>query len=52
MMGYSIHFGSGIRNSIKDTYEKAKHDFGIITLLPSSLVSEEKRMTLKSLNFT
>lgn len=51
MMGYSIHFGSGIRNGIKDTYEKAKHDFGIVTQLPSSLVSEEKKDDVEKLKF-
>jgi len=34
MMGYSIFLGPGIRRCLKDTYEKAKRDFGLITQLP------------------
>jgi hypothetical protein len=51
MMGYSIHFGYGIRNEIKNTYEKAKHNFGIVKQLPSSLVSREKKDNVEKLKF-
>ena len=37
--GYSIHFGSGFRNSLKDSYEKAKRNEGLILQLS---VNKEK----------
>lgn len=37
LMRYSIYFGSGIRNRLKDCYEEAKHHFGLITQLPIQL---------------
>lgn len=31
---YPIRFGSGFRSTIREGYEKAKHNFGLITQLP------------------
>ncbi len=49
--GYSIHFGSGIRNDIKDTYEKAKHTFGLVTQLPFNEGSEGEKDDVEKLKF-
>ena len=48
---YSIHFGSGIRNDIKDTYEKAKHTFGLVTQLPFNEGSEGEKDDVEKLKF-
>ncbi|GFP31801.1 hypothetical protein HKBW3S42_00107 [Candidatus Hakubella thermalkaliphila] len=39
---YSITFGSGIRRSLNDAYQKAKSRFGIITSLPFSIEKVEQ----------
>lgn len=49
--GYSIHFGSGIRNGIKDAYEKAKHNFGLVTQLPLSERGEGEKDDIEKLKF-
>jgi hypothetical protein len=49
--GYSIHFGSGIRSGIRDSYEKAKHNFGLITQLPLNGGNQEKKDDIEKLKF-
>ena len=51
LISYSIYFGSGIRNRLKDCYEEAKHHFGLITQLPIQLESEGKNDDVEKLKF-
>lgn len=49
--GYSIHFGSGIRSNLRDSYEKAKHNFGLITQLSLNGENQEKKDDIEKLKF-
>ncbi len=49
--GCSIYFGSGFRRTLKDSYEKAKHNFGLITQLPINTENVKKNDDLEKLKF-
>lgn len=51
IMKYSIHFGSGIRSSIRGLYEKTKHNFGLITQLPLKEESQKEKADIEKLKF-
>ncbi len=51
IMGYSVHFGSGIRAGIKSSYEKAKHRSGLITQLPLNAGNGIEKGDVEQLKF-
>lgn len=51
IIGYSVHFGSGIRTGIKSIYEKAKHNSGLITQLPLNAGNRIEKSDVEQLKF-
>lgn len=49
MVAYRVIFGGGIRRSLNDDYQEAKHKFGIITSLPPP--KEEEKTDAELLRF-
>lgn len=49
--GHRIRFGSGFCRGIKDSYEKARHAFGLITQLPENGIIKSEKSDVEKLRF-